>query len=98
MIDTSKFNKNTGGMAYSTLPITGYGQPGQTAQPQNPFSTYTMPNQSYSFPGANLWSEAANMYRQAGTQLPQPGAWGTAENAYNQLLGGQGNPVDVTGW
>jgi len=90
-------------MVPSIQPVSGSTQTGQqmapsAGMPQDPYSTYTMPQQSYTYPGADLWSEAANMYRNAGIQQNAPTAWGTAENAYNQMLGGGGNATDVTGW
>ena len=108
MIDVSKFNKSNygpGGMTPSIQPVSGPGQTPPTGgtppgmpEPPDPYSTYTMPTQTFNAPGMDLWGQAADMYRQAGNPMTSPTAWGTAENAYNQMLGGQGNPVDVMGW
>jgi hypothetical protein len=56
-----------------------------------------MPAQTFNAPGMDQWTKAADLYGYASTPTASPTAWGTAETAYNKMVGG-GQPVDVTGW
>ena len=86
MIDTSKFN--TTKQPTGAVPSAGQ---------QDPYASFTMPQQTFNAPGMDQWSRAADLYGYASTPTANPAAWGTAQNAYNQMVGG-GQPVDVTGW
>jgi len=101
MIDTSKFNTpdSWGGTVRDksnpiTNPPTGTVPAGGQ---QDPYASFTMPQQIFNAPGMDQWSRAADLYGYASAPQAAPTAWGTAENAYNQMLPG-GQPVDVTGW
>ena len=86
MIDTSKFN--TTKQPTGAVPSAGQ---------QDPYASFTMPQQTFNAPGMDQWSRTADLYGYASTPTANPAAWGTAQNAYNQMVGG-GQPVDVTGW
>lgn len=110
MIDTTKFNKTPtgaipttpGGIYSPEQPPTGYaggtgGAPTGAYNPADPYGSFTMGQQGFNAPGMDLWGKAADLYGYAATPQAAPTAWGTAENAYNNMVG-TGNPTDVTGW
>jgi hypothetical protein len=96
MIDTSKFGAKPSGAVASQSGAAA--QPTGAYNPADPNASFTMPAQQFNAPGMDQWSKAADLYGYASLPQGDPRAWGTAENAYNQMLGGGGNAVDVTGW
>ena len=87
MIDTSKFN--TTKQPTGAVPSAGQ---------QDPYASFTMPQQTFNAPGMDQWSRAADLYGYASTPTATPGAWDTGEAALNQMIGQKGMPIDVTGW
>ena len=97
MIDTSKF----GAKPTSAVPAQAQAAtppPAGAYNPADPYASFTMPAGQFNAPGMNQWDKAAELYGYASAPQSAPTAWGTSENAYNQMLGGGGQAVDVTGW